>query len=61
MDEQRAAEWIRELIERKDILINDAGDWVYWPTDNRGYLPASLLRRIADELDRLNEIERQRK
>lgn len=39
-----------------DLLVNDAGDWVYWSSldESGGYLTAWVLRALADELDRRN-------
>lgn len=47
---------LSEVIKKaaKDFVTIEDGYKVYW-VENRGYLTASQLREIADELDRLNK------
>jgi hypothetical protein len=47
----------RKLIDKLDeagdiTYLCDAGEHVFWTSKNKGYLTASNLRVIADELDR---------
>ena len=37
-----------------DFLYSEDGYLNWWPSENKGYLPAYLLREIADTLDELN-------
>lgn len=49
--------YMQEYIDRvtkRDFVTNEAGDEVFWPTDNRGYYDSFTLRTIADELDKMN-------
>lgn len=39
---------------KQDCVSTEAGDCVYWPTANRGYLAAHHLRDIAMYLDEQN-------
>lgn len=44
---------LRRLAEPDIVMVED-GYWVYWPTDNKGYLKAHHLRIIATLLDEKN-------
>lgn len=38
----------------EDVIRNEAADFVYWPTTNKGYYTSHVLRLIADYLDNQN-------
>ena len=47
---------MKERIERvaselDDIILNEDGDFVYWPAESRGFQTATELRILADILD----------
>ena len=44
----------RVLAASVDEIVCDF-EWVFWPTENKGYYTAAALRVLADELDRRNE------
>ena len=41
-------------IFKKDIVRNDDGYLVYWPTGNKGYLTSETLQLLADYLREQN-------
>lgn len=45
--------WVLDKV-RKDFVTIEDGYKVYW-VENKGFLTATQLRWIADELDRLNK------
>lgn len=61
MTERTPAYWeLRKRIEkivdeRKDIIAGDDGDYVFWPTEIRGYHTSHELRILADILDDRNK------
>jgi len=40
---------------KKQIVRNDDGYLVYWPTENKGYLTSETLQLLADYLREQNE------
>lgn len=54
MTDYHKEKFLQKIRERKDIIANDDGFYVYWPSSS-GYLNEFQLRIIADELERLNE------